>query len=289
MGLAALRGLGDTVSCPLADGEGEAGVLVLVRQDGHRRFGADDIAGAEGFAVHASLSLRLAAERRRGESRVLLDERARIARDLHDLAVQQLFAVGIELGRVREALPVGDLAARVDAALGGLDTAVDHIRTTLRPLRPLRPDSRTVSPQEQIAATVGDAAVVLGFQPLLTDRTGPDETTGWDPVLLHDLLAALAEALANVARHARASSAQVVLDVVRNDVVRNDVDVDGRPTRAGLVRLVVQDDGIGLPAVLARSSGLDNLTARARQHGGGCTVRPRPSGGTRVEWTARLR
>ena len=272
-GLVALRGLGDTVSCPLTDGEGEVGVLVLVREDGNRRFGADDIAGAEGFAAHASLSLRLAAERRRGESRVLLDERARIARDLHDLAVQQLFSVGIELGRVREALPVGDLAARVDAALGGLDTAVDHIRTTLRPLRP---GSRTVSLREQVAATVGDASVVLGFEPVLTDRTEADVTAGWDPVLLHDLLAALAEALANVARHARAGSAEVVLDVLLDP-------------RADLVRLVVEDDGIGVPAELTRSSGLDNLTARARQHGGGCTVRRRPSGGTRVEWTAQLR
>ncbi len=236
LGLTALRGLGDTVSCPLTDGEGEAGVLVLVRADGHRRFGPDDISGAEGFAAHASLSLRLAAERRRGESRVLLDERARIARDLHDLAVQQLFAVGIELGRVREALPPGELASRVDAALGGLDTAVDHIRTTLRPLRP---GTRTTGPREQLAATVGDAAVVLGFDPELVDRTDPDETAGWDPVLLHDLLAALAEALANVARHARAGSAQVLLEVRRRG---------GPGDGPDLVRLVVDDDGLGLPA-----------------------------------------
>jgi signal transduction histidine kinase len=273
MGLTALRGLGDTVSCPLTDGEGEAGVLVLVRQDGHRRFGQDDIAGAEAYAAQASLSMRLAAERRRGESRVLLDERARIARDLHDLAVQQLFAVGIELGRVREELPDGELASRVDAALTGLDTAVDHIRTTLRPLRP---GTRTARPHERVAATVQDAAAVLGFVPVLLDRSDPDAAAGWDPVLLHDLLAALGEALANVARHARASSARVLLEVVPGG--------DG----PDVVRLVVDDDGVGLPDRPARASGLANLVARARQHAGSCTVLAQPGGGTRVEWTARL-
>ena len=212
LGMTALRGLGDTVSCPLTDGEGEAGVLVLVRADGHRRFGPDDVAGAEGFAAHASLSLRLAAERRRGESRVLLDERARIARDLHDLAVQQLFAVGIELGRVREELPAGELAARVDAALGGLDTAVDHIRTTLRPLRP---GTRADRPARAGRARRWRRRGRPRLRPVLEDRTDADEAAGWDPVLLHDLLAALAEALANVARHARAGSARVLLEVDR--------------------------------------------------------------------------
>lgn len=271
LGLAAVRALGDTVSCPVADGKGESGVLVLVRADGHRRFGPDDVAGAETFAAHASLSLRLAAERRQGESRVLLDERARIARDLHDLAVQQLFAVGIELGRLRDELPEGDASLRVDAALGGLDTAVDHIRTTLRPLKPA---PRPATPGDQLARTVADAAVVLGFSPELEDLTDATESVGWDPMLVHDLLAALAESLANIARHARARSASVRLSVE-----------EGRPRR---LRLLVVDDGVGVPAAPARTSGLANLQARARQHGGSCSILPSPSGGTRVEWTAVL-
>lgn len=68
MGLTALRALGHTATCPMTDGEGEAGVLVLIREDGHRRFGRDDVAGAEGFAAQASLSLRLAAQRRRARA-----------------------------------------------------------------------------------------------------------------------------------------------------------------------------------------------------------------------------
>ena len=129
------------------------GVLVLVRGDGHRRFGPDDVAGAESFAAQASLSLRLAAERRRGEDRVLLDERARIARDLHDLAVQQLFAVGIELGRLKlVAAGRRRLVGHVDLALDGLDTAVAHIRTTLRPLRP---GARSTAPAQQVARDGG--------------------------------------------------------------------------------------------------------------------------------------
>ncbi|WP_380168691.1 GAF domain-containing protein [Jannaschia sp. R86511] len=268
MGLAAVRSLGDTVSCPMADGEGETGVLVLVRADGHRRFGPDDIAGAESFAAQASLSMRLAAERRHGEDKVLLDERARIARDLHDLAVQQLFAVGIELGRLRLVLPGGDgMVGHVDSALDGLDTAVGHIRATLRPLRPVA----TATPSQQVARTVAEAAVVLGFRPVLHDRTDPEQTASWDPLLVHDLVAALGEALANVARHSRASAATVDLAV-----------------RDGRLRLVVSDDGVGVPASPRRTSGLGNLQERARQHGGGCTVLPRPSGGTRVEWSVPL-
>lgn len=268
MGLASVRGLGDTVSCPMADGEGEAGVLVLLRADGHRRFGPDDIAGAEAFAAQSSLSLRLASERHRGESRVLLDERARIGRDLHDLAVQQLFAVGIELGRLKVMLPGGDgMVGHVDLALDGLDAAVGHIRATLRPLRP----TPATSPGQQVARTVDEAAVVLGFRPALHDRTDPVESLGWDPSLVHDLVAVLGEALANVARHSRASSVSVDLDVD-----------DGR------LRLVVRDDGVGVPVVPVRTSGLENLRERARQHGGTCTVLPRPSGGTRVEWSVPL-
>jgi signal transduction histidine kinase len=269
LGLPAVRALGDTVSCPVADGEGETGVLVLVRSDGHRRFGPDDVAGAESFAAQASLSLRLAAERRRGEGRVLLDERARIARDLHDLAVQQLFAVGIELGRLKESLDVGTgldprLGSHVDSALDGLDTAVEHIRATIRPLRT---EVRRATVAEQVARTVSDAAVVLGFEPELVDRTLPDDAEQWDEQLVHDLLAALGEALANVARHSRASSARIDLTLT-----------DGR------LRLVVEDDGVGVPAEPVRSSGLANLQARARLHGGHCTVLPLVTGGTRVEW-----
>jgi len=265
LGLTAVRALGDTVSCPLADGEGEAGVLVLVREDGHRRFGPDDVAGAEGFAAHASLSLRLAAERRRGESRVLLDERARITRDLHDLAVQQLFAVGIELGRLKLSLPGGDdLVAHVDSALDGLDTAVDHIRVTLRPLRP---STATPTAQQHVAQVVAEAAAVLGFLPHLDDRTDAHDTQGWGTVVVDDLVGALAEALSNVARHARAGAVTVVLD-----------------GSAGTLRLLVDDDGVGVPASPGRSSGLDNLQARAALHGGTCTVRARPGGGTRVDW-----
>lgn len=273
-GLTALRALGHTATRPLTDGDGEVGVLVLVREDGHRRFGPDDVAGVEGFAAQASLSLRLANQRRRGESRALLDERARISRDLHDLAVQQLFAVGIELGRVREKLPAGDLAGRVDTALGGLDIAVDHIRATLRPLRPEAPPA---SLAEQVARTVHDAAVVLGFLPELEQTADPEETTRWGPDLVHDLLAALAESLANVARHARAGSVRVLLEVVTSS---NDAS-------ASTVRLVVEDDGVGVPADPVRNSGLGNLVARARRHNGACTVRARPEGGTRVQWTAQ--
>jgi signal transduction histidine kinase len=275
LGLPAVRALGDTVSCPVADGDGEPGVLVLVRGDGHRRFGPDDVAGAESFAAQATLSLRLAAERRRGEGRVLLDERARIARDLHDLAVQQLFAVGIELGRLKDGLDSldgdvrgTDLGAHVDLALDGLDTAVDHIRSTIRPLRV---QARPATLAEQVARTVDDASVVLGFRPELVDLVDPDRAAGFDVQLVHDLLAALGESLANVARHSRASTARV--------------DVRVEDCR---LRLVVEDDGIGVPAAPARTSGLANLQARARLHGGSCTVLPRPSGGTRVEWSVPL-
>lgn len=118
---------------------------------------------------------------------------------------------------------------------------------------------------------MADAAGVLGFEPRLEDRTDPGEASGWDPSLLHDLLAALRESLANVARHARASRADVVLEV-----------------SDGAVRLIVEDDGLGLPEHTDRTSGLGNLSARAQQHGGSCALTARPGGGTRVEWTARL-
>ncbi|MEV7972278.1 GAF domain-containing protein [Cellulomonas sp. NPDC089187] len=285
----AMRAFGSAIFAPLQTSGRGVGVLILLRRVGAPVFQPHDLTTAESFASQAALAFVLAEARHAQDVAALLDERERIARDLHDLAIQQLFATGMQLETVRRRSARGvdpaELTSIVEEALDNVDESVRQIRQIVYALRD--PDAAT-GIIERLRREASLARTGLGFAPsLIVELDGEtvpdgdyivadlvDERIGQDRT--DDVVAVVREGLANAARHAHASSVSVR------------VCVDGQgPT--GTVRVEVRDDGIGLPAVRDRRSGTGNLATRARQHGGTFSLGAAPEGaGTLLSWEVPL-
>lgn len=285
----AMRSFGSAILAPLQTSGRGVGVLILLRRVGAPTFEPNDLATAESFASQAALAFVLAEARHAQDEAALLDERERIARDLHDLAIQQLFATGMQLETVRRRSARGvdptELTSIVEEALDNVDASVRQIRQIVYALRD--PDAAT-GIIERLRREASLARTGLGFAPslvvsldgdalsdgdyiiadLVDERIGPDRT--------NDVVAVVREGLANAARHAHASSVMVRVGVHGSG-----------PT--GSVLVEVEDDGHGLPQVRDRRSGTGNLAARARQHGGTFSLGVAPAGtGALLSWEAPL-
>ncbi|MEU5267871.1 GAF domain-containing protein [Streptomyces hygroscopicus] len=270
---------GPDMLLPLSTGDRVLGVLATPRERGARPFIATERALAAQFAAQAAVALVLAEAQRERERSAVLEERDRIARDLHDLVVQRLFAAGMVLEsaeRTSDAPEVRELIGRAAEELGA---AVQEVRTAVFALQHAPPEAQTPAGlRGRVLREVEAAAVPLGFQPSLTFVGPVDSRVG--AVTGDHLVAALREALSNAFRHARANRIEVLVDATARLA-------DGRPG----VRLTVADDGVGTPAG-GRRSGLTNLVRRAEALGGSSTVGPglgEGGRGTAVVWEAPLR
>ncbi len=218
-----------------------------------------------GLAAAAGVAIENARLHARLHEMALVEDRERIARDLHDTVIQRLFATGMSLqGSVRMVRSDPTAAVeRIEGAVDALDLTVKHIRTAIFGLE----ESRAVDAglRKSILALVREAVGPLGFEPrVLLD--GPLDT-GVDDLIAAELLATLREALSNVARHAQASRADVEV-VVEGDVC-----------------LRVIDDGVGPPGKeTRRGNGLRNMAARAAKLGGTLDLRGGELAGTILEW-----
>ncbi|MFC3385101.1 GAF domain-containing protein [Couchioplanes caeruleus subsp. azureus] len=252
---------GPALAAPLAGADLPQGVLIVA---GASFGGDDDAALLASFAGQAALALERARAQEQRELLVVLEDRERIARDLHDVVIQRLFATGMHLQGVA-AHPLGSEAtARVNAAVDDLDATIRDIRRSIFELRaPAGASLRT-----ELRDAVEAAAGALGFRPVL-DVSGPVDSAVPDDVV-PELLAVLREALSNVARHARASAVRVSVR-----------------TAGGEVTIRVEDDGVGTDPAAARG-GLVNMGERARDLGGDCAVAAAPAGGTVLTWRVPL-
>ncbi len=221
----------------------------------------------EGILVSAAIrdvTTRLQVEEELGAARAnqeVLAERDRIARDLHDLVIQRLFASGIALQGTLNLSPGDAIAAKLERVVDDLDATIVQIRSTIFNLSQGPHEASGL--RAQVLRVASDAAQALGFQPRVHFE-GPIETAV--PATVADHIVAVArEALSNAVRHAGASVVEVVVRA-GDDVV-----------------LEVTDDGRGLGAV-GRRSGLANMAERADSLGGTFTVTNRDGGGTRVVW-----
>lgn len=266
--LPALRAYGPALYAPLVAGDDHVGVLMLLRRMGEREFTDADLATAQTFAGQAALALQLADGRRRSEEAELLQERARISRDLHDLVVQELFAMGMRLGRLREGADE-QIATHIDSSLESLDRVVRQIRATIRALRDA---DDTTGLADRLHGEANRAHIALGFRPHL--HVPPAEVLDGlvPPDVADDVVAVVREGLSNAARHARASQVDVTVELDDEEVV-----------------VQVADNGVGLAPGADRRSGLENMTERARRHGGTSTTAVNDKGGTTLRWVARLR
>ena len=252
---------------PLGTADAVAGLLLIgwaARPD--ESFRDTDVALPASFAVQVALALQVAqAQEDRGRLAVFMD-RDRIGRDLHDLVIQRLFAVGLTLENAVRLATRPEVVQRISGAVDDIDSTIKDIRRTIFELSA---PAGSGDIRSALGAEVAAAAPSLGFTPKL-QTSGPVETAV-GPELRAHVLAVLREALSNVSRHARASRAEVVLDVGA-DVV-----------------LTVTDDGIGLPDG-GRRSGLQNLSERAESCGGSFEVRRvGPDGGTVAVWRVPAR
>jgi signal transduction histidine kinase len=254
---------------PLRTPDDVLGVLALVPFEG-TSLTPDQRQLASNVAGQAALALMLARGRSEQERLVLLEERDRIARDLHDLVIQRLFATGISLsGAARVADTPQPVVDRLESAVDALDTTVKEIRATIFELHQpvgLADGGLRGRVLEEAAAS----AVVLGHAPATRFSGTVDASV--DDTLAGDLIGALREALANVAKHAHAEHVEVLVAVEH-----------------GTLLLQVTDDGVGVPGELSRRSGLLNLAERAARYGGTCTIAPGPYGGSVLTWRVPLR
>jgi signal transduction histidine kinase len=258
--------LGPAVMVPLRNRSGTSGVLALAwRPGGRHAFIELDAALPTRFAEHAALALEVARSRRDERRLALFEDRDRIARDLHDLVIQRLFAAGLSLqSGIRHALPP-DGAARLDSVVDELDATIKDIRRTIFALGTIDPGAADL--QSEVAHLVDRAAGTLKFRPGL-QFDGPVRTAVPTDIA-PELLAVLGELLSNAARHAGAHR------------------VDVRVNAGAHLELVVADDGRGLPAGVSES-GLANVRKRAANLGGTCEVAS-GAAGTTVTWRVPLR
>jgi signal transduction histidine kinase len=264
---------GPALFVALGIAEAAVGTLVVTNRIGGAVFTDDTTTVIESFAAQAALALRLGAAAHDREQLAILGDRDRIARDLHDLVIQRLFATGMALeGALRTMPPAA--AERVQRAVDDLDTTIKEIRTSIFALQSPAPAAGE-GLRVAILQAARAAAETLGFDPQV-QFVGPVDTLV-PTAIGEQLLAVLREALSNTARHAKASAVTVTVS-----------------TTPDTAQLVVRDDGVGL-VDSGRRSGLDNLTRRARDLGGTFEVRtvdPVTDGavanGTVVEWCVPL-
>jgi signal transduction histidine kinase len=257
--------LGPVLIVPLGVGTAARGVLTVANVPGRAAFGAPVRRLLETFAAQAAIALELAERRRDAERLVVLEDRDRIAKDLHDTVIQRLFAIAMTLMSAIKITQKRDVAVRVQRAVDDLDDTIRQVRSTVFALQATGEDEPTL--RTRLFGVIDDAAESLGFAPSvrmdgLLD-TVVDESTG------EHLIAVLREALSNAARHAQATRVDVSV-VAGADLL-----------------LCVADDGVGIPAT-GRRSGLANMASRAKSLAGEFEARPGETGGTVLEWRVPL-
>ncbi|MFE2296259.1 GAF domain-containing protein [Streptomyces sp. NPDC059452] len=258
---------GPAVAVPLGSAAG-ADVLLLARAAGEPVFTEAELEPLLAFAGQTALALELAVRRRDAEHVALLEDRDRIARDLHDLAIQRLFATGMTLQSAARLVEHTGAAERVSRAVDDLDETIKIIRSTIFGLR-ARDEGAGTSLRARASRAVGDAVTSLGFPPRLSMEGLLDTDVPLD--VAEHVVAVLGELLSNAARHAHATRVEVSLRATADEV-----------------RLTVSDNGKGIPEQ-GRRSGLDNLAERAREVGGALEMSTPADGGSRLLWRAPLR
>lgn len=267
---------GPAMMLPLHSDGRVLGVLVTPRAIGARPFTEAERTLATQFASQAALALMMAEAQRDRERIAVFEDRDRIARDLHDLVIQRLYAAGMMLETAQRQSQVPEVRAGVGKAVDELDVTIQEIRTAIFALQQ-GPAEAPSGLRTRVLREINMAAVPLGFRPTHRFAGAIDSSVG--ELTGKNLIAALREALSNTFRHARASRIEVTVDA-------NAELPDGTPA----VRLSVADDGVGIPEG-GRRSGLRNLRRRAESLGGSSEVGPglaEDGGGTTVIWQAPL-
>lgn len=239
------------------------GIVCIARGPAGRRFTQAEVDSAGDFVSRASIALELAVAREDAQRAMLADDRSRIARDLHDHVIQQLFGTGLTLQAVASALPQGPEADRVNASVDQLDDAISQIRTVVFALS--RREDTTI--RHRLIDVVAEISGSMK-RPAAIRFTGPVDHLVVDH-LMTEVIGVARELLSNAVRHAHAD--RISLELSAGE---------------GYAAVTVTDDGIGIGET-PRRSGLANLDHRAQARGGTFTLET-GAGGTIAIWRAPL-
>jgi len=259
--------LGPAVVVPLGAPGNVRGILTAGCRPGSMPLAPPAVEMLISFAAQAGVGLELAEHRLDAERFAVFEDRDRIARDLHDLVIQRLYATGMSLESVSARLGEPDQRQRISSAVDALDETIKEIRSAIFSLHS-RPATAEPGLRARILEVVDEASGALGFAPGLRMSGSLDGTVPADAG--EHLLAALREALSNAARHARADKVDVMVEAGQELV------------------LLVRDNGVGIKDLDHRRSGLANLAERAGLLGGTMRAGPADGGGTELEWRVPL-
>jgi signal transduction histidine kinase len=257
--------LGPAILVPLGGAGNVRGVLTAGRRPGAMPLAPAAAEMLVTFATQAGIALELAEHRRQAERVAVFEDRDRIARDLHDLVIQRLYATGISLQGAVSLIAAPEVADRVSVAVDALDETIREIRASIFALQ-TRHEARPASLRARILQVADEMSGLLGFEPALQLDGGLDEVPDH---VGEQMLVALREALSNAARHAGASKVEVQVRA------------------AAELCLAVRDNGSGIKET-GRRSGLMNLEERATRLGGSLRVGPATGGGTELDWRVPL-
>jgi signal transduction histidine kinase len=243
------------------------GNLYLTEKRSGANFTADDERTVMALAAAAAVAIENTRLHEKSSNLAVFEDRDRIARDLHDLVIQRLFATGMMLQGVSRVDGVPDEAlSRVSRAVDDLDETIKEIRHTIFALHETLtgPDS---SARGRILTETAQASAMLGFDPSVR-FVGPLDSM-LDQLSTDQILATIREALANVAKHAEATKVDVIVQMDGSEAI-----------------VMVTDDGIGIDeSGPAHQSGITNMTSRAQDRNGSCAImRMGEDGGTRLVW-----
>jgi signal transduction histidine kinase len=257
--------VGPVMVLPLLGREEVRGTLVVMRGPGRRPFSEAEAEMATTFANHAAVALELAEARRDQDRVLLLEDRARIARDLHDHVIQQVFAAGLVVQATASSIHDATSVKALQEVVDHLDDAIKQVRVSIFQLQPPVPGGLRAA----VIDVVTELQPAIGYAPRI-DLDGPLDSVATAD-LVRDVTAVVREGLSNVARHASATTAQL--------------SVFATTTR---LTVTISDDGSGVGDG-TRRSGLDNLRRRAEDRNGSMAIAEVPDlGGTTLVWTVPI-
>ncbi|OKL50085.1 hypothetical protein BM477_03020 [Boudabousia marimammalium] len=303
----ALKSYGPALYVPMRSRGESTGVILVLRSRDAREFTHSDLAIAQSVAAHAALALELADAKHKAAVATLQAEREQIGRDLHDLAIQQLFATGMQLSSLKDAFVAAtkqleetdllqvagidekNLMHQLESALASIGDSAQQIRaivSSLRKEKNLPYSDSSLLTRLQHEASLGRSS--LGFAPTFIvelDKHVLDvleegyeaNSDAIDELLpqsvAEHLIAVIRESLSNISKHAHATLVKVHLEIKADEKQ---------------VTLTVTDNGVGLPERPTRNSGLANMRSRALNVDGSFDAAAQAEGGTKLVWSAPL-
>ncbi len=255
--------IGSLIAAPLLQNRQVVAAMVVGRHVGRRGFDETDLDQLTGFTGHVGVALELDQSRTDRESLMILRDRERIAADLHDHVIQELFATGMGLQGLAQGIDAPQQRQAILQHVDAIDATIHRIRNTIFQLQ--LPHQTIATLQEQVLKVVEEERSLLGI-PVQVEFTGQvDHAVPGG--LAHDLSAVVRAGLSNVAMHARATSVRIRIDLT-----------------GGVLTLQLADDGRGM-GTATPGAGLANMRLRTARHGGTLEILETPGGGTDLRWS----